>query len=161
MFFVSCNSSETLDKETAMRLLQEQGDYPKVVGEDIYIGDPADAKRILDLDLEEGGLVSIQTSQKLSEVGKPLIIFTEQAQPYLVESEENDPKIQAVKVADEDIKEIISIQTADDGKSAIVEYRTSFDNETPFAELSRVDLEEENVRTANFVLSDGGWMITL
>ncbi|MFB5946395.1 hypothetical protein [Albibacterium profundi] len=157
LFFVSCDSSEKLSKETAMTLLQEQDSYPKPLIEDIYIGDPEDAKRLLDLDLEEEGLVSIQTSQKLSEVGGPLITFTEKAQPYLVESEGNDPKIQQVKIADEEIVEIVNIQTADDGKSAIVEYRTSFENETPFAGLTRVDLEEENVRTANFVLSDEGW----
>jgi len=157
LFFVSCDSSEKLSKETAMTLLQEQDSYPKLLVEDIYIGDPADVKRILDLDLAEEGLVSIQTSQKLSEVGEPLITFTEKAQPYLIESEGNDPKIQSVKIADEELNEIVSIQTAEDGKSAIVEYRTSFENETPFAELSRVDLEEENVQTANFVLSDEGW----
>lgn len=157
LFFVSCDSSEKLCKETAMTLLQEQGSYPKPLVEDIYIGDPVDAKRMLDLDLEEEGLVSIQSSQKFSEVGEPLITFTEKAQPYLIESEGNDPKIQSVKIADEEIVEIVNIRTADDGKSAIVEYRTLFENETPFAELSRVNLEEEKVRTANFVLSDEGW----
>lgn len=157
LFFASCDSSEKLTKETAMSLLQQQDSYPKPLVEDIYIGDPTDAKRMLDLDLEEAGLVSIQTSQKLSEVGEPLITFTEKAQPYLIEPEGNDPKIQRVRIANEEIVEIVNIQTADDGKSATLEYRTSFENETPFAELSRVDLEEENVQTVKFVLSDEGW----
>lgn len=46
-----------------------------MVDYDIYCGDPEFARKVLDAGLEAQGLVTVQQTQKLSEVGNPLIRF--------------------------------------------------------------------------------------
>ena len=157
ILLTSCESKEKLDRETALSILKEENTYPKPITEDIYVADPAEAKRLLDAGLEDEGLVTVQQTQSLNDVGEPLISFTEKAEPYLLPV--NDEKIQQVKIADEVIEEVTGIQMEDDGNRAVVEYKTSFSNITPFAELSKLNLEEENVRRVYFELYDDGWRV--
>jgi len=153
----SCDSKEKLDRETALAILKEENTYPKPLTEDIYIADPADAKRLLDAGLEDEGLITVQRTQSLNDVGEPLISFTEKAEEYLLPVD--DMKIQQVKVADEVIEEVIGIQMENGEKRAVVEFKTSFANITPFAELSKLNLEEENVRRVDFELYDDAWRL--
>ena len=81
ILFTAC-SSEKLDRETALKLLQDKKAYPKVLDEEIYTADPDDAKKILDSGLEKEGLLKVQRTQKLKDIGKPLISFTDKAKPY-------------------------------------------------------------------------------
>jgi len=157
IMLTSCESKEKLDRETALSILKEGSTYPRPITEDIYIADPVDAKRLLDAGLEDEGLITVQRTQSLSEVGEPLISFTEKAEPHLLPVD--DKKIQQVKIADEVIEEVTGIQMEDDGNRAVVEYKTSFSNITPFAELSKLNLEEENVRRVYFELYDDGWRV--
>jgi|SRR5690606_28041839 len=157
ILLTSCESKEKLDRETALSILKEENTYPKPITEDIYVADPAEAKRLLDAGLEDEGLVTVQQTQSLNDVGEPLISFTEKAEPYLLPV--NDEKIQQVKIADEVIEEVTGIQMEDDGNRAVVEYKTTFSNITPFAKLSKLNLEEENVRRVDFELYDDGWRV--
>ncbi|TCK80892.1 hypothetical protein [Albibacterium bauzanense] len=157
ILLTSCESKEKLDRKTVLSILKEENTYPKPVTEDIYVADPADAKRLLDAGLEDAGLITVQRTQSLSEVGEPLISFTEKAEQYLLPV--NDEKIQQVKVADEVIEEVTGIQMEDGENRAVVEYKTTFVNVSPFSKVSKIDLEKENVRKVNVVLYDDGWRI--
>lgn len=157
ILLTSCESKEKLDRETALSILKDENTYPKPLTEDIYIADPVDAKRLLDAGLEDEGLITVQRTQSLNDVGESLISFTEKAEPYLLPV--NDEKIQQVKVADEVIEEVTGIQMEDGDNRAVVEYRTTFTDVTPFSKLSKLDLEEENVRRVGFVLYDDGWRV--
>lgn len=157
ILLTSCDSKEQLDRETSLSILKGENTYPKPLTEDIYIADPVDAKRLLDAGLEDEGLITVQRTQSLNDVGEPLISFTEKAEAYLLPV--NDQKIQQVKIADEVIEEVTDIQTVDGENRVVVEYKTTFANITPFAKLSKLNLEEENVRRVDLVLYDDGWRV--
>lgn len=157
LVLASCSSNVKLDTETALLVLREQSIYPKSLNEDIYIADPADARRLLDAGLESEGLITVQRIQKLIEVGEPIISFTEKAEPYLL-ARDGD-KIQQIKIADEEIDQVTSVQMIEGEGRAVVEYTTTFKNISPFSKLSKLELDEGRVHEADFVLDDGGWKI--
>src|SRR5690606_13505679 len=157
ILLTSCESKEKLDRETALSILKEENIYPKPLAEDIYIADPADAKRLLDAGFEDEGLITVQRTQSLNDVGEPLISFTEKAEPYLLPVD--DKKIQQVKIADVVIKEVTIVRMEDGDNRAVVEYKTAFKNITPFSKLSKLDFEEENIRKVDYVLYDDGWKV--
>lgn len=140
LLFTACTQKE-LDKETALKILQEQEGYPKTIDIEIYIADPAEAKRLIDAGLEKDGYVKIAHTQKLIDVGQPIITFTEKAKPYLIPQTEEDRKsnIQRVRVAEKVIDEILKVELANDGKSAVVEYKSLLTDNTPFYGTSRIE----------------------
>src|SRR5690606_7402186 len=101
ILLTSCDSKEKLDRKTALSILKEENTYPKPLTEDIYIADPVDAKRLLDAGLEDGGLITVQQTQSLNDMGEPLISFTEKAEAYLLpvnnekRSEEHTSELQS------------------------------------------------------------------
>lgn len=157
LILASCSSKEKLDPETALLVLMEQNIYPKSLNEDIYIADPADARRLLDAGLEDAGLITVQRTQKLMEVGEPLISFTEKAEPYLLPGK--DDRIQQIKIADEEIDQVTRVQMVEGEGRAVVEYTTTFKNISPFSKLSKLELNEGSVHKVNFLLNDTGWKI--
>ncbi len=70
-------------------------------------------KKVLDAGLENAGLVTVQRTQKLGDVGKPLISFAGKAQTYFLSTDEKDKAryIQKVKIADEELVEVTNIRT--------------------------------------------------
>lgn len=137
--FVACNSNN-LDKDTALKMLQDQKGYPKTIDAEIYIADPVSAKRLIDAGLEKDGHVNIAHTQKLMDVGKPIITFTEKSKPYLIPQTEEDIKnnVQRVKAAMQFIEEVVKVKMEEDGNSAIVEYKTLLKDKTPFYVISRI-----------------------
>lgn len=162
MFSSSCsNKSQDLSREEALILIKQEEGYPMVIDYDIFCGDPEFAKNVLDAGLEAQGLVIVQRTQKLSEVGNPLIRFSEKAQPYLLPTSEEDKsvKIQKVKLAEEELQEVTGIKMLNGNKSAIAEYTTSYINVTPFSVLVKTDFNKKVDRTAHFSLYDDGWRL--
>lgn len=157
----ACTSAEKLDREKALEILQESKKFPKVVEKEIYIADPEEARRILDSGLEQEGLLTVQRTQSLADVGKPLISFTEKASRYLLPQTEEDKRnnIQRVKIAEQELEEVTGIQMLDDDKQAKVEYKTVFRNISPFSKLSRIDSSKVIISTVNFSRYDDGWRI--
>ncbi|MGN6541506.1 MAG: hypothetical protein ACTHK8_17060 [Ginsengibacter sp.] len=155
------NDNKNLSREEAMNLLKQQTTYPKVVDYDIFCGDPEFAKKVLDAGLESKGLLTIQHTQKLSDVGKPIIALSAKAEPYLLPTSEKDKSInvQKVKLAEEQLKEVTGIKMMDDGKSAVAEYTTTYKNVTPFSSLVNTDFSKENIHQAYFALYDDGWRL--
>src|SRR5690606_17822602 len=75
LILASCSPEEKLNKETALKILKENQVYPKTNTYSIFITAPAFAKRMIDAGLEEEGLLTVRRTQKLIEVGEPLIVF--------------------------------------------------------------------------------------
>ncbi|MGX5690274.1 hypothetical protein [Arcticibacter tournemirensis] len=158
--FVACGSND-LDKETALKILKEQGNNSKVIDFEIYTADPVQVRKVLDAKLEEEGLVKVQRTQKLADLGKPLISFTEKAKPYLlpVSEEDKKSKVQRVKVAEAVVANIVDVQSLEGEKRAVVKYETSFQKITPFARLYDQSFAVPDTGTANFTLYDDGWKL--
>ena len=155
------NDIKNLGREEALNLLKQQTEYPKVVDYDLFCGDPAFVRKVLDAGLETQGLLTVQRTQKLSDVGKPIIQLTDKAQPYLLPTPEKDKSInvQKVKLAEEQLKEVTGIKMTDNGKSAVVEYTTTYKNVTPFSSLVNIDFSKEDTHQAYFALYDDGWRL--
>jgi hypothetical protein len=163
LLFVACTSNN-LDKDTALKILQEQNGHPKTIDAEIYIADPVSAKRLIDAELEKDGYVYIAHTQKLMDVGKPMITFTEKAKPYLIPQTEEDMKnnVQRVKVASQIIEEVVNVKMEDDGNSALVEYKSLLKNKTPFYEISRIGRKNnEKVSKAQFLRRESKWEVDL
>ena len=111
--------------------------------------------------LDKGGLVTVSQTQKLSEVGKPLIQFSLKTQSYLLSTPEKDKALgmQKVKLADEDIGEIISIGDDKNTNSKVVEYTTGYKNISPFAALVNQDFTATKTHKAYLSIHDGSWQI--
>ncbi|MDA9554655.1 hypothetical protein N9R54_00335 [Pelobium sp.] len=160
LLFTACGSKD-LDKETALKLLQEQKDYPKKIETDIYIADPVDATKLFKSDLEKEGYVKIAHTQKLADVGEPIITFTDKAEPYLIPQTAKDRKnnIQRVKVAEEFIEEIVDVKMDEDGNSALVEYKSLLKGKTPFYVVSGIDEKNGDNGKAALLMVGNSWLI--
>lgn len=161
LIITGCSSKKELTREEAFRLIKQGKNYPKVLDFDLYCGDPKYAKKAIDAGLDAQGLVTIQRTQKLGEVGSPLIHFTDKAKPYLLPTPSSDQSsnIQKVKLADEDLVEVTGINTTTSGKQVVVEYITAYKNLTPFAGLVTTNLKQQATRKANLALYDDGWKL--
>jgi len=111
--------------------------------------------------LEKEGLVTVQKTQKLGDVGEPLILFTPKAQPYLLPTSLQDKEldVQKVKLAEEELVEVTGVNTGKDGKSAVVEYRTAYKNVNPFAALRQNNFQENVKRKVNVFRQNNDWQI--
>ena len=156
-----CTSKVELNREEAASMIKEALKYPRVIDYDIYSADPEFAKTAIDKGLEKEGLVTVQRTQKLGDVGKPLVEFTSKAQPYLLPTPEKDKAIhvQKVKLADEDLVEVTGIKTMEDGKQAVAEYTTAYKNVSGFSSLTDINFNKTGTHKANFALYDDGWRL--
>ena len=154
-------TSKKLSREEAFQLLQQSKQYPMVIDYEIYCSDPTFAKKAIDAGLEEQGLVTVKRTQKLRDVGTPLIEFTDKAKPYLLPTPEKDKKmdIQKVKIADKELVDVTAIRTMKDGKQALVEYTTAYKNVSGFSALTKNINKQTNTHKAYFTLYDEGWRL--
>lgn len=159
LLFAACSSKKELSREEALKQIKQERSYPGVLDYDIYCGDPKYGKKVLYAGLESEGLVTVQKTQEFADLGKPLIVFTTKAQPFLLSTAEKDKVsyIQKVKLADEDIAEVTNIRT--NGNKTVVDYSTAFKNVTPFAKLTTIDLNKTKNNKAYFALGDQGWKL--
>lgn len=160
ILIASC-SSDKLDREKAFQIIKESGMYPKASSYRIFTADPTFARRMLAAGLDSSGMLQVKQTQPFSETGQPLITFTEQAQPYLLETPEKYKRenVRVVKLADEDLEKVTGIQMINDNQ-AVVEYTTSYKNISPFSVLSEEKLEGKQTHKAKFALYDDGWRLT-
>jgi len=150
-------SQKELSREEAYKLINKDKQYPKVLDYDMFYSDPQHATRVLNKGLESDGLVTVDRTQKLKDVGKPLIHFTDKAKPFLIGGPSDG--IQKVKIADQEMGEITAIIPDKSNNTAIVEYTVLYKNITPFSVLLKRDLNKPEKKEAYFVLADTGWMI--
>lgn len=162
LLLAACSNNEKLDRETALKVIEDSRTYPKVISYNIFISDPAFAKRVLDAGLEESGLAQVQRTRKLGDIGQPIISFTSKADPYLLpqSDQEKSDGLRRVKIADETVEEITGVQMLEGDKKAVVEVKTSYKNISPFSALSKIELNKGKIRKVNFVLYDDGWRLS-
>lgn len=148
---------KNLDAAKATELIMEEKEFPKILDHDIFCGDPAHAKRMLDAGFEEKGFVSIMHVRTLNDIGKPFITFKHAAKPYLLPTppEDRNYKIQKVKIGTEEFDKVLDVSISSDGKKAIATYSTNWRTNI-FAEL-RNGIPKRKEHKAYFILTDQGW----
>jgi hypothetical protein len=158
---VGCGSSNKLDKKSAFDVLKKGVPFPHVLDYDIFCGDPDVARRLLNTAVEKEGYITIQRTQKMGDIGKPLILFTNKATPYLLPTPEGDRKynIQKVKLADVELKEVTAVTNNEADKSAVVEYTTTYKNVTPFAALVLKDVAALKSHRVYLSLHGNDWKV--
>lgn len=157
LLMFSCSSNE-LTREQAFEMIKSN--YPKTRDIDIYIADPGFAKRLIDAGLEEEGYVTVQRTQKLADIGEPLVQFTEKSQAFLLPDETGSTSsIKKALLVEEDILEVTGIKMLQDNTKAIVEYTTKYTRTSPYIALTKIDPEKTVTRKAYFSLYDDGWRI--
>ncbi|MGH2644686.1 MAG: hypothetical protein ACRDE2_12105 [Chitinophagaceae bacterium] len=154
-------SSNSLTRNDALRILQKEKLFPRVVDYDLFCGDPNYAVKVLDAGLENQGYLTVDRTQKLKDIGKPIIHLTGKADSYLLPTPKEDQisKIQRIKIADEYLNEITGVRMSASGKNAVVEYTVICKNISPFAVLIKRDLRKPDDRRAYFSFYDDGWRI--
>ena len=110
-----CNPARELKKDEALKIINKELNYPRVIDYDIFCSDPSHAKRLLDAGLENDGMITVQKTQKLKDIGKPLVEFTEKAKSYLLPTPYKDKElnVQKVKIADEELIDISFTQDSE------------------------------------------------
>ena len=160
---IGCQTNQKPDKETVLKIINDDLNFPRTIDYEIFCSDPAHAKKLLDLKLDEKGMVAIQKTQKLKDIGSPLISFTEAAQPYLIKPTAKERKldIQKVKIAEETIDNIkLGNSSESNGKTSIpVTYTVTCTNITPFSVLMKRDLSKPINRSATLLFTDGKWKL--
>lgn len=156
-----CNYAQTPTKAEVLQILNKELGYPKVVDYEIFCSDPEHARKLVEAGLETSGLIVVQKTQKLKDTGTALVQFTEKANPYLLPTPEKDKAldIQKVKIADEEISEIIVSADGENNNTVWVEYSTVYKNITPFSVLMKKGLNEPAKRKVKLSLSENGWVL--
>lgn len=155
----ACSKKE-LTKDEALVLLTREKGFPRTIDFDIFTADPKHAKKMLDMSLENDGYVMVQRTQKLGEIGKPLISFTEKAKPFLLPVSDEDLRnsIQKVKIADETIVEITGIREDRNAGTVEVSYTTNYTNATPFAVLVK-NIDKPKNLLGTFKIEGENWIL--
>ena len=159
--FPACIHAPKLNNDEALQIIIKELNYPRVIDYDIFCSDPVLVKRLLDAGLETEGLITVQKTQKLKDIGNTLIQFTDKAKPYLLPTPDEDKAldIQKVKIADEDVTDL-SVSPDNENKNIVwVEYTSVYKNITPFSVLMKRNLNEPVSRKVQFSLTDNGWIL--
>jgi hypothetical protein len=156
-----CNQAPKLTQDEALQIISKELNYPRVIDYDIFCSDPAHAKSLLDAGLETSGMVTVQKTQKLKDIGKPLVQLTEKANPYLLLTPDKDKvlDVQKVKIADEKINDVQINPDPENKNTVWVEYTTVYKNVTPFGVLMKKDLKKPVQHKVQFSLTDSGWIL--
>ncbi|MEJ1241004.1 hypothetical protein WBG78_22850 [Chryseolinea sp. T2] len=153
---VSCSD---LDNDRVEELLTAESVYPRTVDIRVYCNDQTTAREVVDNNLSRHGYVTAQFVHTPEDIGKPLITFTEQAKPFLLET--NDTlraiDVQRVKVADETFRHVRNIEINPKGDKAVVDYTTELVNRTPFIVLYRQNVAGDQLRRTFFTKKNDRW----
>lgn len=154
-------SSNHLTRDKAFQIIKAEKLYHKAYGYYLFCNDPGHARMVLESKLEDMGFLTVDRTQKLKDVGNPLIYFSSKAAPYFLPVPEEDKRspIQRVKLADEVFNEVTGIKTSSNRKSAVVLYTTNYVHITPFAVLVKSDLHKPRNNKIYLSLYDDGWRI--
>ncbi|MFT4152249.1 hypothetical protein [Parafilimonas sp.] len=159
LIFLSACHQIKLDKEEAAAIIRKEKGYPKVYDYGVNMTDPESARKLLNAGLENAGIVTIDRTQKLKDIGKPIVHFTDKAKPYLLHIDETYNNVEVVKLADEDLGEITGIKLLENKKTATVEYTVVYKNITPFSKLIQRDLTKPQTEQATLSYFDTGWKL--
>lgn len=156
----ACNK-QTLDKQTAEKLIKAEYKLPEVVDYTISAGDPTVAKELLDLGFENDGLVKITQKRTFSQTDTPWVQFTEKGKAYFLPTPDVERKYnqQNIKIAIKEFEAVTGIVMGKENKTAIVKFNVVFRDPTPFSKLLGGDLSKPKILEAFFIKYDTGWEI--
>lgn len=156
-----CNPAQDLKKDEALQIISKELNYPRVIDYDVFCSDPEYAKKMLDAGLETEGLITVQKTQKLKDIGNPLIQFTDKAKPYFLPTPDKDKEndVQKVKIADEEVEDVNISQDSENKNIVWVEYTAVYKNITPFSVLMKRNLNEQVRHKVQFSLTDNRWVV--
>lgn len=156
----SCSSHE-LSRQKAFELIKQAYNYPSVWDFEVFTADPDQAVKLLAAGLETNGYIVVKRTQRMMDVGKPIVTLTDKSTEFLMPAQatDKDYKIQRVRVGEIDIVEVTGVKMLGSGKKAVAEYTTQFKKLTPFAVLRGLTPDKVNTEKAYFSLYDDGWRI--
>jgi len=151
--------SNTLKGEEVERLLREAKAYPKVVDYNVFCGDDVTVRKVLANGLEKDGYVTAQLAHTATDLGQPLVRFTEKSKPYFLPTSDTAKSInvQKVKLADEQLTEINEITINAQGTRALVRYTVTLENLTPFVAMLEPAPSVTQTRETYFNKTEKGW----
>lgn len=155
LFSLSCRNNT--DHEMFMSLLQKEMRFPKIVELDLFCNDLNYTKNLVLNDLESEGWINIEKKRKQGNIDSPLITFTDKAIPFLLPRSEIERTIgiQKIRIAEENLDEIINIQFDIESNSTVIEYTTVYRNITPFASLLNLKEKDKKTKSSRFVFLEG------
>ena len=156
-----CNPAQELKKDEALQIISKELNYPRVIDYDVFCSDPEYAKKLLDAGLETEGLITVQKTQKLKDIGNPLIQFTDKAKPYLLPTPDKDKDLDVhkVKIADEVVSDISITQDGENKNAVWVEYASVCKNVSPFSVLLKRNFNEPVRHKVQFSLTNNEWIL--
>lgn len=156
--FIGCSNGDLTEKQ-ALDLVRNNPKNSDTYNLPIYYRDPEFALKVAAWGLEDLGMVQIKGPTHLFS-DLPLITFTEKAKPYLLSTSEVDNKngIQFVKLADRKINRITGIKKLDE-VTREVQYEIVYTGITPFAKMTKKDLNRPTLITSVFRKEGNSWRI--
>ncbi|MGC3943747.1 MAG: hypothetical protein QM762_04265 [Chryseolinea sp.] len=148
-----------LDNSRVEAILTTESAYPRTVDIRVYCNDQTAAREVVDKNLARHGYVTAQLVRTPENIGKPLISFTEQANPFLIPTDDTlrSIDVQRVRVADEVFRHVRNIEINPKGDKAVVDYSTELINHTPFIVLYQQTIAGEQLRRTFFTKKDDQW----
>ena len=148
-----------LDQGDIEKLLDERRVYPVVVEMKLFCNSEDEVARVINAGLVRDGFVTAQLKHTPSDVGKPLIHFTNKATPYLLHTSDTLKSFdeQKLKVGVEHFIGVVNTEISASGEKAVVDYMTVIKDQTPFAVLYRQDISGEHPRRTFFSRKGNGW----
>ncbi|MET4545654.1 hypothetical protein ABIE26_002972 [Pedobacter africanus] len=155
---LACSPPE-FTSEQALRILQEEGTYPKTGDYVFNLADPDVARRALATGLEAQGYITVRKSWTMANEAEPFITFTEKARPYLLGTPkgEDSAKMRIVRTSTWEIDQITKIEKIDDSH-AVANYTMRSKHITPFAALSP-NRATTRKNFAEFEFTGGKWQL--
>ena len=149
LFLVVLAGCSDLSSEDIEMILKSEKAYPRTIEMKLFCNNEITAREVTEKNLVRDGYVTAQLSHTPADIGKPLVYFTEQAQPFLIPTDDTLKSfdIQRIKVADEVLKHVRNIEINPQGNKAVVDYTTEFVNLTPFIVLYQDVTGEQQRRT--------------
>ncbi|HTF21421.1 MAG TPA: hypothetical protein VK658_25260 [Chryseolinea sp.] len=156
ILLAACSDFNSHDAEM---LLDNAHVYPLIIEVKMFCNSDKTVEDVIAKNLVKGGYVTAQREHTKQDVGKPLIYFTNLAQPFLLSTDDTLKSfdIQRVKVADEIFLRVRNVEISASGDKAVVDYATQITNHTPFIALYEQDIEGEQRRRTFFTRKDDNW----
>jgi hypothetical protein len=153
LLLAACSSKE-LTENQAQDMIVKKLALPEFLTTEIYTGDPTDAVRVKDTELERRGFLRYVPKP---EEGHRYVEFGDSSQLFVRPNAQN--RIESVKTfraARQEIK-VVSMHFNDAKTGATAQYVLLYKDITPFSELVQGDLKKERSNTAHFILKNNQW----
>lgn len=159
MMIMGCKSKPDITESQAREIIESAKGYPHTLDYEVFCADPEYATRLYKAGFEEDGLVRIRKTLNMTEVGSPLIEFTQKAETYFLPTTEDlkEVNVQRVQLGQIEVAEITDIFIDDKTETARIEYITTLEDPTPFTKLINADRHINKKNTIFLKKYGGAW----